>query len=177
MIIKTKLLKKLHTVSSLICCTLLLIFSLSGLSLNHRALFEAIPTLKEQHITVAKLTPLALGDRLLQQQIELTPLQLSSLAEMQELSIATPGKRLEIYIEQDTLSIESADLGLWVKLNELHQNRHTSTLWLIVSDVSALLLIFSAASGIWLSLRDKKQRKNYLIYLSLSLISFILLLE
>lgn len=103
--------------------------------------------------------------------------ELEQLILNKELSLPSPGKRLELYIEDKQLFIERSDFGLVSQLNELHQGRYTSTRWKIVSDVTAIVFIFIAITGIWLSLRDPKQRRNYLVFLSLSLATFILLME
>ena len=103
--------------------------------------------------------------------------ELEQLILNKELSSPSPGKRLELYIEEQQLFIERSDFGLVSQLNELHQGRFTSTRWKIVSDVTAIVFIFIAITGIWLSLRDPKQRRNYLLFLSLSLATFILLME
>lgn len=103
--------------------------------------------------------------------------ELEQLILNKELSLPSPGKRLELYIEDKQLFIERSDFGLVSQLNELHQGRYTSTRWKIVSDVTAIVFIFIAITGIWLSLRDPKQRRNYLLFLSLSLATFILLME
>jgi hypothetical protein len=175
--IKAKHLRKLHIYCSLICCTLLFVFSLTGISLNHRALFETTPKqITSQHLLngvdkqsinlVLQDADVALSDKALEQ-----------LVMGKELSLPSPGKRLELYIEDQTLFIEATDFGLVSQLNELHQGRYTSTVWKVVSDITALVFIFIAMTGVWLSLRDNKLRRNYLFFLSLSLASFILLME
>ncbi|WP_077287894.1 PepSY-associated TM helix domain-containing protein [Cognaticolwellia aestuarii] len=175
--VKHKHLRTLHIYCSLICCTLLLVFSLTGLSLNHRALFEATPEQTTNHHTIDNLDIKSLNLLLREADISLSKIKLSELILHKELSLPSPGKRLELYIEDQQLFIESTDFGLVSQLNELHQGRYTSSVWKAVSDITALVFILIAITGIWLSLRDKKQRRNYLYFLSLSAITFILFME
>jgi len=177
MIIKAKHLRQLHIYCSLICCTLLLVFSLTGISLNHRALFEAKPIQSTSQYLLKQENEQTINLLLQRENISLTLQQISQLMLQQELSLPSPGKRLELFIEDQTLFIEKSDFGLVSQLNELHQARYTSTLWKVVSDLTALVFIFIAITGVWLSLRDNKQRRNYLSFLTISLISFILLME
>ena len=175
--IKAKHLRKLHIYCSLISCTLLLVFSITGISLNHRAIFEATPkqTINERVIDVIDKQNI---DLLLQpENVSLSDKELQTFILDNELSLPSPGKRLELYIEDEKLVIERSDFGLVSQLNELHQGRYTSALWNVVSDITALVFIFIAITGVWLSLRDNKHRRHYLYFLSLSLIGFILLME
>ena len=175
--IKTKHLRQLHIYCSLICCTLLLVFSITGISLNHRALFEALPIQNTTHFLLKQVDERAINLLLQSEDISLTAQQIRQLMLQQELSLPSPGKRVELFIEDQKLFIEKSDFGLISQLNELHQARYTSALWKIVSDLTALVFIFIALTGVWLSLRDNKQRRNYLSFLTISLISFIVLME
>ena len=175
--VKTRLLRQLHIYSSLFCCTILLIFGLTGISLNHRELVESEPVQLITKLAIKQHSLASLTQQLTAEDLRLSVSDLSSLYQQREFSRATPGRRLEIYIEDDQIIIEQTNMGLVSRLNELHQNRYTSMVWTIASDSAAVIFIVIAATGIWLSLRDKKQRRNYLICLVLSIISFILLME
>ncbi|WP_085297135.1 PepSY-associated TM helix domain-containing protein [Cognaticolwellia mytili] len=175
--IKNKHLRKIHIYCSLFCCTLLLIFSLTGITLNHRSTFEGKPsqTLNEHKLDAINKATISVALSI--NNISLNDDELKRLISMQELSLASPGKRLEVYIEDKKLFIEASDFGFISQLNELHQGRYTSVIWTVVSDLTALIFIFIAVTGVWLSLRDNKQRRNYLYFLSVSLITFILFME
>lgn len=175
--IKNKHLRKLHVYCSLICCTLLLVFSLTGISLNHRVMFEAEPKQSTSQYVIEKEDVRSIQLLLRELPLALNTKELEQLILNKELSLPSPGKRLELYIEDKQLFIERSDFGLVSQLNELHQGRYTSIRWKIISDVTAVVFIFIAITGVWLSLRDLKQRRNYLLFLSLSLATFILLME
>ena len=175
--IKNKHLRKLHIYCSLICCTLLFVFSITGISLNHLVIFEAEPKQSTSQYLIRSEGAQSIQLLLRELDIALGAKELEQLILNKELSLPSPGKRLELYIEDKQLFIERSDFGLVSQLNELHQGRYTSTRWKIVSDVTAIVFIFIAITGIWLSLRDPKQRRNYLVFLSLSLATFILLME
>ena len=175
--IKNKLLRKIHIYCSLICCTLLVFFSLTGITLNHRDLFEAEPKQTTSEHVLNAVNKQAVNLLLKHVDISLSAHQLSDLIENKELSLPSPGKRLELYIEEQSLFIDTSDFGLLSQLNELHQGRYTSLIWKIVSDFTAIIFLFIAITGVWLSLRDNKQRRNYLYFLSLSLVTFLLFME
>jgi len=175
--IKTKLLRQIHIYCSLISCTLMLVFALTGISLNHRDLFEAPPQQTQQQIAIPKIDAIALITELSTQDISLSLAQADELIEQGLLSLPSPGKRLDLYIEEGELLIERTNFGLISQLNELHQSRYTSKLWRLVSDVTGAIFIFIALTGIWLSLRDKKKALRYSLFLLLSLLSLVFLLE
>jgi len=156
---------------------LLLFFSLTGISLNHRTTFEATPKQSTSQYAIKGVEEQSIKLLLREANIALSVKALEQLIRHKELSLPSPGKRLELYIEEQQLFIERSDFGLVSQLNELHQGRYTSTTWKFVSDITAIVFIFIAITGVWLSLRDTKQRRNYLLFLSLSLATFILLME
>lgn len=175
--IKNKHLRKLHVYSSLCCCTLLLAFSLTGITLNHRSAFEGVPKYIVSEYELNPVSSENIDTLLSRHQISLSDDEINRLVEMRELSIPTPGKRLELYLKDSTLFIEVSDFGFISRLNELHQGRHTSLVWTVISDITAIVLIFISVTGIWLSFRDNKHRRQYLYFISFSLISFVLFME
>jgi len=179
--IKNKTLRQIHIYCSLICCTLLLVFALTGISLNHRDLFEGNAKIQIYQLPLVQINAPEIERVLSRVGVVLSQPEILILVNQREYQQRTPGKRLELYIEstseQNQLMIEAVDLGLVGRLNELHQNRYTSMLWQIISDLCGVIFILISATGIWLSLRDKKHRRNYLILLSFSFASFILLME
>jgi hypothetical protein len=156
---------------------LLLVFSLTGISLNHRTTFEAAPIQSTSQHAIFGGDELSIKSILREENISLSVNDVEQLIRNKELSLPSPGKRVELYIEDQQLFIESSNFGLVSQLNELHQGRYTSTTWKIASDITAIVFIFISVTGVWLSLRDAKQRRNYLLFLSLSLTVFILLME
>jgi len=140
-------------------------------------MFEAEPKQSTRQYVIRSEGAQSIQLLLRELDIALDAKELEQLILNKELSSPSPGKRLELYIEDKQLFIERSDFGLVSQLNELHQGRYTSTRWKIVSDVTAIVFIFIAITGVWLSLRDPKQRRNYLVFLSLSLAIFILLME
>jgi len=179
--IKNKTLRQIHIYCSLICCTLMLVFSFTGISLNHRDVFERDAQIQAYQLPLVEVTAPALERLLLSADIVLSSTEIATLVNELEYEQRSPGKRVDFFIESISemtqLTIESTDFGLISRLNELHQNRYTGTLWQVLSDLCSVIFILISATGIWLGLRDKKQRRNYLTLLSFSLISFIFLME
>ncbi|MCL1058069.1 PepSY-associated TM helix domain-containing protein [Shewanella gelidimarina] len=171
----SQLLRKIHIYLSLICFSFLFLFCFTAITLNHPTMFSTEATIEQQHISVisgkpdAFITALALND------IQLSDSQTAQLLDNSELTIATAGKRIDLYIDYENNLIEliNTDFGLIAMLNELHQNRHTPAMWTLISDAIAAIIMLICISGTWLSLKHKAQRKRYLYLLAASAVALI----
>ena len=173
----SKLLRKIHIYLSLICFSFLFFFCFTGITLNHPKLFSGDIVSVQENISVADNTPSTIQSTLALEGIELSQTQLSQLVETGELEMASPGRRSDLYYDESMHNIElmNTDYGFIVMLNELHQNRHTPEIWTVISDAVAGIIMLIGISGIWLSLKQKRQRKLYLYLLTSSVIALILL--
>ncbi|HBY87277.1 MAG TPA: hypothetical protein DEO86_15535, partial [Colwellia sp.] len=104
--IKNKHLRKLHIYCSLICCTLLFVFSITGISLNHRMMFEAEPKQSTSQYVIRSEDAHSIQLLLRELDLALDAKELEQLILNKELSSPSPGKRLELYIEEQQLFIE-----------------------------------------------------------------------
>lgn len=171
----SKLLRKIHIYLSLICFSFLFFFCFTAITLNHPTLLSKEPSIQERRISIAETTPQSYCNVLKLNGIVLSPLQTAQLISNSELTIARPGERTDLYIDNHSNSIEIIDTNFgWIAtLNELHQNRHTPALWTVISDVIACILMLICISGTWLSLKHKAQRKRYLYLLAASSIALL----
>lgn len=171
----SKLLRKIHIYLSLICFSFLFLFCFTAISLNHPTWFSTEASVKQQHISVTGHKPITYIIALAANNIELSQSQAKQLLANSELTIASPGKRTDLYIDNENSVIEviHTDFGVIAMLNELHQNRHTPALWTLVSDVIAAIIMLICISGTWLSLKHKAQRRRYLYLLAASTVALI----
>src|SRR5690554_2013147 len=133
-----------HWISSAICLTGMLLFALTGITLNHAGAIKVEPQIESLEITLsatqlklfedrqAGTLPLALRKWLLQEHGVRTP---NSAAEWQGnevyLGMPKPGGDawLSIDLESGELLYENTNRGIISYLNDLHKGRHTGLAW------------------------------------------------
>ncbi len=162
-----------HWISSAVCLAGMLLFALTGITLNHAADIEASPqtTTVEAELSEGMLTllnkrddgplPLAVRRWLLDQQHISTP---DSGAEWDEaevyLALPRPGGDAWLSIDRHSgeLIYEQTDRGLVSYLNDLHKGRNTSAAWSWFIDLFSVLCIIFSLSGLLLLFRYSQQR-------------------
>jgi hypothetical protein len=174
-----KTLTQWHWVSSAICLMGMLLFSFTGITLNHASEIEAKPVVTTRHARVpVQLLAGALTDQ--QRNAPLTPDLSRWLHE--ELGIDAEGReaewsRDEIYLAMPRpggdawlriaratgeLEHESTDRGWLAFANDLHKGRHTGVAWRWFIDVfAAACLVFSVSGLLILKLRASKRAATW----------------
>lgn len=169
-------LRQWHWVSSAFCLIGMLLFAITGITLNNAHLISAKPEI----ITVeAELTPALLDTLLEAQDGKLNPLPLTVRkwlernyqldiplkdAEWEEtevyLGLPRPGGDawLSIDLETGEFIYERTNRGTISFLNDLHKGRNTGPAWSWFLDVFSSLCIIFSLSGLWLLVRYAKQR-------------------
>ena len=171
----SKLLRKIHIYLSLICFSFLFFFCFTAITLNHPSLLTKKPSVHQRQLSISEPTAQFYNDALARNGIVLSQSQQALLIASSELTIANPGQRTDLYIDNQNNIIEIIDTNFgWIAtLNELHQNRHTPAFWTVISDVIAGILMLICISGTWLSLKHKAHRKRYLYLLTASSIALL----
>lgn len=164
-----------HWISSAICLTGMLLFALTGITLNHAGSIKVEPQVESLEITLsatqlklfedkqAGTLPLALRKWLLQEHNIRTP---NSAAEWENnevyLGMPKPGGDawLSIDLESGELLYESTYRGAISYLNDLHKGRHTGLAWSWFIDAFSVLCLVFSLSGLWLLARYAKQRRS-----------------
>lgn len=157
-----------HWISSAACLVGMLLFALTGITLNHAAQIEARP----QTITLERQMPEAML-ALLQNADERAPGHLPApvhawLEDALEvrlriqavdwspsevyLSLPRPGGDawLSIDREQGAVLYERTDRGWIAWLNDLHKGRNTGVAWSWFLDVFAVLCLVFCITGLWM---------------------------
>lgn len=162
-----RLLLKWHWMSSAVCLVGVLLFALTGITLNHAAQIEAKPVTENRTAELpaalrADLVahaasrprdiPAALRSWL---QLELAlevPADASAEWSGDELYVAMPRAGgdawLRIGLRDGALEYERTDRGWIALLNDLHKGRHTGIAWTVFIDTFAAACLLFAITGL-----------------------------
>lgn len=170
-----------HWVSSAICLAGLLLFSVTGITLNHAGSIESEPRITTVEVALPEDVSAALHETLADpsewQELpaslarfiqnttgaRITPYQFEQAQwSPDELYISMPQPGGDAWLVLDGLSnellYERTDRGVIAFLNDLHKGRHTGALWSLFIDGIAISCIVFALTGLWLLIRQQKQR-------------------
>jgi hypothetical protein len=177
----------IHVYVSMALLTLLLFFSVTGVTLNHPEWFSShqAQVIEMEH-TIERVRDLSITNDTMtdpQQKIVAREIEkafsISLLNVVPELmsgelfySIKQAGKNTTIAIDLETADAfyEQTHYGWWAVLNDLHKGRNTSNFWGWIIDLSSVLFIVFAITGFILAIPQKRFRRTLL----LSIISTIL---
>ena len=167
-------LRQWHWISSALCLIALLLFSVTGFTLNHTAQIAAHP--KTTHVekdlpasTLALIAqakdaqPLSPALRnavksLIGVDTSHAPAQVSD-GEIY-VDLTTPGVDNSVTIEDDGhVTWERTDRGLIAVLNDLHKGRHAGPVWSLFIDLIALACVVFAVTGLGLLWLYEKNRR------------------
>lgn len=165
-----------HVYVSMALLTLLVFFSITGITLNHPEWFASSqPKLTEREFALKY--PLPANAPLSSQQVK----RITDEVE-QKLGISLDNAESELMDDElyfgikqaglnRTVSIdlqtgegfyESTDYGVWAWLNDLHKGRNTSQFWGWIIDLSSALFIVFAISGFILAMPQRRFRRTLL---------------
>lgn len=161
-------LRQWHWISGAISLVSMLLFAITGLTLNHSSLFEskAATTTAEGTLAAEAVTALASGPKTGRAGV---PADLASAvaaaigidvagreAEWSDgevyISLPRPGGDAWVSVERDSgaVTYERTDRG-WVSyFNDLHKGRHTGQAWSLFIDVFAIVSIVFCVTGLLL---------------------------
>ena len=166
-----------HWISAGICLAALLLFSVSGLTLNHAASISATPRVERRgadlpaSLRTLLVAPTGEGrDRLpptLERWVaQRFDLQLSDRDTVEwsddEVYISAPAAGRDTWLSIDRVSgaveYESTHRGVVAWLNDLHKGRHTGRLWQVFIDLVAVACLVFALTGLFLLQLAARQR-------------------
>ncbi|MBE0368736.1 MULTISPECIES: PepSY-associated TM helix domain-containing protein [Pseudoalteromonas] len=166
----------IHVYVSMALLTLMVFFSITGVTLNHPEWFadnEAYVDELELQLPRSLLGVEHQGEliKYLHQQSWFNGKRLTLERDEYELFISDkgPGAHLAITVDLESgdAFIEKTNYGMWAKLNDLHKGRNSGAVWRLVIDVSAILMILFSVTGLVLALAQRRVNKT----LALSLVT------
>jgi hypothetical protein len=171
----------LHVYVSMALLTLMIFFSITGITLNHPEWFashqgEVVDG--DFVLEAALLTPASQGALIsyLFDNNQLKGHRLEVERDDNELFITDkgPGRHLSITIDLTTGDAykEATDYGYWALLNDLHKGRNSGGFWRFIIDLSAVLMIFFTLTGFILALAQRRVNRT----MGLSLFTSLLVL-
>ena len=166
-----------HWISAAICLAALLLFSITGVTLNHAASIGAAPqvTTGNEQMPRGLLSDLA-GER---STADAVPTGIADWIEDQfdidagaatiewseeELYLSAPGPGRDAWVSIDRATgaarFEATDRGWIAYFNDLHKGRNTGIVWTIFIDVVAAACVFFALTGLVLLWIQARQRTS-----------------
>lgn len=172
----------IHIYVSMALLTLLLFFSVTGITLNHPEWFsdrkadinekelivdllliESPPLSLQQIIKVSEHVEQKLSISLKNSVIESTEDELF-------YSLKKAGKNTAITIDLNSgeLFFEHTDYGWWALMNDLHKGRNTSVFWGWIIDITSALCIVFALSGFILAMPQRRFNRTLSVSLTVT---------
>ncbi len=173
----------IHVYVSMALLTLLLFFSITGITLNHPEWFSGNePVIEEIELAIdLKLInnpPLSLEQitqvvAVVEREISLslTNAVIESSSDELFFSIKKAGGHTAITLDLDSgeLFFEQTDYGLWALLNDLHKGRNTSFFWGWIIDITSVLCIVFAISGFILAMPQRRFNRTLTLSLGVTI--------
>lgn len=168
-------LRQWHWISSAVSLMGLLLFAVTGFTLNHAAQIEAQPKVTKVERQVPETTLAGLAS--VTANAPLTPVQATAIrgatgvdvrgatVDADEdgiyLTLSAPGvdSTLEISRIDGHAIYERTDRGLIAVLNDLHKGRHSGPVWAMFIDLIAIACVIFAVTGLgllWLYARGRR---------------------
>lgn len=173
-----RLVRTLHIYTSMLMLLIMLFFTVTGITLNHREWLPDAPPAEIQELELP--TALQALDRWVESpmtQAEQVRSWLSSdyglygnqisynWQEDEQLlliDVKRPGgySLVEVLPEEGVAVLENQAYGVTAVLNDLHMGRYSGSVWRAFIDISALLMLLFTLTGLWLVLPQKKKRQR-----------------
>ncbi|WP_390620910.1 PepSY-associated TM helix domain-containing protein [Novipirellula galeiformis] len=166
-----------HWISSAVCLVAMLMFAITGITLNHAAQIETTPVVENQIVTVPESL---LSGATLDSATEASPLP-SELAQWlsDQLAISIGTRQAEWSEEEIYLSMPAPGSDAWLSIdrasgdveyertsrgwvaffNDLHKGRNTGAAWKWLMDVFAVATLVFCFSGLFLLVAHARQRR------------------
>lgn len=170
-----KTLHRWHWISSAVSLVALLLFAVTGITLNHAAQIEAearvvtvnetlppsvLRGMQDQHAADAPLPPSARDWVAKEMGIDIAGRSVEWSDGEAYVSLPRPGGDAWLSIDRATGAIEyeRTDRGWIAWLNDLHKGRNTGAVWRWFIDLFAVACLLFALTGLWLLQLHARQR-------------------
>lgn len=181
-----------HWISAAVSLAGLLLFSATGVTLNHAAQIEAKPRTEQRSATLPPPLLVALGqrdageaplptkvERWLDAELDIALRGRRGEWSAEEIyvSLPSPGADAWLSIDRDSGAIEyeRTDRGAIAYLNDLHKGRHAGPAWAWFIDVFALACVVFSITGLCLLQMHARQRPGTWPWVGLGLLLPVLI--
>lgn len=181
-----------HWISAAVCLVAMLLFSATGITLNHAAKIEATPRVAHGTATLpasllralparesghAPLPATVAGWIQAHTQLQVAGRDAEWSAEEVYVSMPGPGRDAWLSLQRadGALEYERTDRGWLSYLNDLHKGRNTGPAWAWFIDIVALACIVFTVTGLCLLQLHARQRRMTWPYVGLGLLVPVLL--
>ncbi len=166
-----------HWISAAVCLTALLLFTITGITLNHAGAIGAQPVVTSRQAQLpdalrAALAPDApTGDAVpgaladwMERELGVRATRATAEWSDEELYLSAPGPGRDAWVSIDRATgaakSESTDRGWVAYFNDLHKGRNTGITWVVFIDVVAAACLFFALTGLVLLIVQARQRRS-----------------
>ena len=155
----------IHIYVSMALLTLMIFFSITGVTLNHPEWFAEDEAEVSEADFILSTTLLSIEQQgalldVLQKKGHLHGGRLVIERDESELFISdkSPGQHISITVElmNGETYVEVTNYGVWALLNDLHKGRNSGAFWRLILDLSAALIIIFSLSGLILALAQRR---------------------
>jgi hypothetical protein len=166
----------LHWTSAAICLAALLLFSITGITLNHASSIGATPVVTQREAQLPQpLMGLVAGTEeqvrvpgpvveWLDSEFGVDASRASVEWSEEELYVSAPGPGRDAWVSVDRATgaakFEGTDRGWLAYFNDLHKGRNAGVVWWIFIDVVAVACLFFSITGLVLLQIQARQRRN-----------------
>lgn len=179
----------IHVYVSMALLTLLLFFSVTGITLNHPEWFTShSPNVSESEWIIApellRDPPLSLSqlavvtnevERLANVNLSNSNIESDSDEIYFSLKKAGTNSSLSIDVVTGEVFYQHTDYGWWALLNDLHKGRNTSFFWGLIIDLTSVLFIVFAISGFILAMPQRRFHRTLTLGTSTTLLMAIVI--
>ena len=166
-----------HWISAAICLAALLLFCITGITLNHANAIGADPQVTKKGLQL----PDDLADWI-EDQFDMETAGAAIEWSPEELYVSAPGAGRDAWVMFDRANFmatsEITDRGWVAYFNDLHKGRNTGIVWTIFIDVVAAACVFFSLTGLALLWIQARQRTATwpLVSLGVSLLVVLMIL-
>lgn len=182
-----------HWISAAICLAALLLFCITGITLNHAGAISASPEVTTGTAQIPEnLRPALAGEHTadvlpdpvadwIEDQFDIETANASAEWSNEELYVSAPGPGRDAWVSIDRASgaakFESTDRGWIAYFNDLHKGRNTGLTWKIFIDVAAGACVFFSLTGLVLLWIQARQRTSTwpLVSLGVGVLVFLMI--
>lgn len=165
-----------HWVSAALCLAALLLFSVTGVTLNHAGAISAVPRIVTQEGVVPAQLLAALPDvegdrplprglgRWVESNFDIRAGGRNAEWSAHEIYLSAPAPGRDAWLSIDRASgaieVEATSRGWIAYLNDLHKGRHTGAVWTAFIDLVAVACVVFALTGLALLMLASRQRRS-----------------